>query len=311
MPNEIAESFMRGYLTDHFMHKALLLADALRRGSDDLPPGMFDGADPKKWELSLKLDLRATHFQAIEALFQLVRALYPRDPGGHVDFDMGQIRDDDLWLNLSRRKLDDTAKHVREIGKGGELPFDRWHVGAEGADTGVPFLRHVFYYGIPVDEETERSLPVIRDALVTLAKEFNDRGEYNAYKHGMRIVPTVGRFEFWSEEDPGRRATYDLQHSATYLDPYDPDGTAHVTRPLDSERDLRMIEVCHALVSNVVRSRRRHIPGLGHQPIYVLSTEKLAAAERRSGQLARLTWLERDGVRHAIRISYYVHPADT
>ena len=124
------------------------------------------------------------------------------------------------------------------------------------------------------------SLEPIRQTLVALARDFEDREEYNAFKHSLRLMTITQSFEL-VDRATGRPVLHrDLSESLTYLK-REKDGTVTLrTKPLDTERDIRMTTLCSALISNLVRSRSLFFKKGPGEKFTMFTDEALKSATR-------------------------------
>ncbi|QHS56479.1 hypothetical protein GWR56_13370 [Mucilaginibacter sp. 14171R-50] len=62
----------------------------------------------------------------------------------------------------------------------------------------------------------EKSIIAIKSAIKSLAADFSQRDEYNAYKHGIRIFPSYKSIHFVSVEDMKEQMSWDLSNSVSF-----------------------------------------------------------------------------------------------
>jgi hypothetical protein len=249
--NPFAKEFFGAYLVDHFLFKFKIL-DTLVNGEKSLRDGILAGVgqvDDKKLMSSLRLEIRATLYQAIETLFELLFSLEPR---------AGRIDNRHLWYLLTDSKRGDSYERIADIAKGKIEFLNRVVVAGNGLE--CPYWRYVFFFNQSSSEaETDivASGLAIKDLLIILAKEFSVREEYNAYKHGLRIMPMFNSFVF---QDPTTKAailTADMSTHMTFLSLEEQTVVVRST-PMDTQRDLRLGHVCWALISNIIETRHAY-----------------------------------------------------
>lgn len=268
--------FFSGYLVDHFDYKLITLYNALVK-FPKLKADILDGldtVDDAEYEKSIRLEIRATYFQAMETLFELIFSLEPR----------GDVIDNQrIWYFLSTAEWGEDFKRIRSIAKGQTALFDR--AITAGSDLKVPFIQYLFYFGVTdptMIQAIQASLDPIKKFLVAFAKEFSDRAEYNAFKHALRIFPAMRTFEAINRATQKPLITWDMTRSITYLTESDDGSISLETRPLDTERDMRMAQVCSRLISNIVRSRKVHFVKGYEGYIHTLSADSFPSATERT-----------------------------
>lgn len=249
------EQFLRSYLVDHHYYKVVTIKNIIDQ-YDELKESVLSDVglvEDDKYIDSLRAEIRATYYHAIETLFELIFALSPRK---------GIIDNSNIWYFLSTSSGFKNYKRIEEIA-GGDTEFLDTEVIAGKKENGehleVPFGQYLFYFGITNPEVVDlipESLSAIKDALIILAKEFSDRDEYNALKHGMRIFPTVKDVHVKASKEDEWTKLVDMSGSMSYLmKEKDESLSVHVV-PMDTERDVRMTMLCSGLISNIIRTRR-------------------------------------------------------
>lgn len=303
----VDDTFMReffsGYLIDHFLYKQYTLYNAFLAAEKRGPVG---AADPlhKFWRLlqqslpfgtphslkgleeidyaayakSLRLEIRATYFQTIETLFELVFSLEPR---GNV------IDNRRIWYFLSTSKWRDNYKRIDKIARSDTAFLDRVITARKGFD--VPFLQYLFFFGVTNPSmlgAVRASFDPIKKFLVAFAQEFADRDEYIAFKHALRILPLLQNVQMGPHTPEKPAVTLDMSSSLTYLVEKDK-SISFRTKPLDTIRDMRMGHACAYLISNIIRSRRAHFTGILEGNLHTFSEESFPNANQR-----KATWTE-------------------
>jgi hypothetical protein len=246
--------FFKSYLVDHFLHKQVTLLNILENYSK-LKDEVMQGAgeiDDAQYLLSLRTEIRANLFQAIETLFELIFTLEGRN---------GVIYNPYIWYHLSTSHWRKNLSKIEAIGNGQVDFLDRIVIANPKTKLKVPFVQYVFYFGcvdISLMPAILNSLQPIKSILIALAKEFSDRDEYNAFKHSLRLFPIIRFFEFYKQGITDPLLKIDLSNSLTVLKKGTDDSMVFQIKPLDTVRDYRMCLLCCNLISNIVRSRRAH-----------------------------------------------------
>lgn len=269
------QQFFSGYLVDHFLYKQRVLFNALRDAERRVPRtitrvrekltawfrkslvlvtppavrGLKD-VDYGAYARTLRLEIRATYFQEIETLFELIFGLEPR---GNV------IDNRRIWYFLATSKWQKNYDRIGEIASGDTAFLDR-EITA-GKNLKVPFIQYLFYFGVTnpsMLEAVKASFDPIKKFLLAFAKEFSNRDEYNAFKHSLRIMPMLQNVQIGPHGFTKPSVVLDLSNSMTYL--IERNGSiSFKTNSLDTVRDMRMGQVCAYLISNIVRSRRAQL----------------------------------------------------
>jgi hypothetical protein len=272
-----AKQFFSSYLVDHFLYKQYALFNIVEKYAslkDQVLDGLAEIEDDKVLK-SLRLEIRATYFQAIETLFELIFSLEPR---------RNIIDNRNIWYFLSTSQWRKNYKRIKRIAAGDTAFLDRAVVA--GKNLKIPFLQYLFYFGVTnpsmLDAVRGSSEP-IKKFLVAFAKEFSERDEYNAFKHALRILPTVQKLEAIPHGAQKPILTIDMSDSVSFLDDVDGAITLHL-RPLDTIRDMRMGLVCSNLISNIVLSRRVHFIKDYSGYLHTFSNETFPSANERNAK---------------------------
>jgi hypothetical protein len=278
VPFEIpfARQFFSGYLVDHFLYKQFTLFNAIEK-FPKLKSDILDGLDEvvdSDYEKSLRIEIRATYLQAVETLFELIFSLEPR--GAVID-------NRNIWYSLSTSEWRKNYERIESIAKGETDFLDR--VVTAGKELKVPFIQYLFYFGVTnpsMLDAVKASFDPIKKFLRTFADEFSDRQEYNAFKHALRIFPTLTKFEVGPHGSDKPIISWDMARSMTYLTEEDDGSVAFRTKPLDTERDMRMGLVCSYLISNIVRSRKAHFVKDYQGHLHTFTEESFPSANERA-----------------------------
>ena len=267
------KDFFSSYLADHYRHKSTTLLSIIER-YDDIKKLLFteaDHVDEIHYLSSLKAELRATYFQAIETLFEFLFALEPRN---------GVIDNANLWYLLSTSRGIKNYELIKTIGQG-DVDFLERSVTYKD-DLTMSFCQYVFFFGDVAKsypDEVKESCEAIPDLLITLANVFSDRDEYNAFKHSLRAFPAFGKVGIYKKKD-GSDPLFelDVSNSWTYLRVGEKGAITQHTKPLDYRRDHQMTAICGELISNIVRTRQaQFFPG-DPVRIHFLSKDQIESA---------------------------------
>lgn len=257
LPSQPKE-FYKHYLDNYFKIKALTLSSYWK--NKDAYVGQFEGNELTKDEIiaSLKLEIRGVFFQSIETLFELLFALENLD-------------DENIWERLANSDYNKNYERIKLLAKGDDAFLNKNHIFpsvSEDKEVGITFLQYVFFfYYSPTIEKTEleATLKFIREFLGITAKEFSDRDDYNAYKHGLRLFPTITGLH--------------LSNPLTSMQINFPDSYAilkkknkytHHIKSFDIDRDIQMIYLCSELITNIITARKKYyFPTVQSADLYV------------------------------------------
>jgi len=90
-----------------------------------------------------------------------------------------------------------------------------------------------------------------------IAKDFVNREEYNAYKHGLRLIPASSKFMLADAKTMDIKLEWDIKDSMSfYLKTRYPDELKVVTKLFDFERDYQMTIFCSNMIHSMIFFRR-------------------------------------------------------
>ncbi|MCA9441210.1 MAG: hypothetical protein KC964_10415 [Candidatus Omnitrophica bacterium] len=250
--------FYRFYLVDHYLYKVTTLKNIYAH-YDALNEGVLEGLTDvveDDYRNTLRAEIRATYFQSVETLFSLIFALEPKN---------NQTRDREIWYTLATSDIRRENERIRGIAKGEDDFLSGQEITVtyqDGARRPVSNLEYVFFHGVDLRDQADRrdaALIGIRKALEMFAKDFSDRGEFNAIKHKILLFPTITSFDLKDNETKETILHHDLSDSLTvlrYIEKGDNKKAILKTRPFDVERDYNMTILCDSLIKNIVLIRR-------------------------------------------------------
>lgn len=204
-------------------------------------------------EIILRMDMRMNYLHAIETFFELFFALSPNTSGTPTD--------ERIVRSLSQSDWNGNYKRISEIASG-DFDISKF-LSKEVKYCGhkISFGHYLFYAGIlskskfpkEVFNWISESLEAIPTGIKSLAKDFSDRNEYNAYKHGLRIFPAHKTVYFMSPEQSDPVAEFDLKNSVSFHQFRSKDNSIVVrTKLLDTERDFKMTAFAANLIHNLI-----------------------------------------------------------
>ena len=242
-------SFYQSYPKHYFRLRAIQLLSFWQDLDGYVKPFEDAGVERKEVITCLKLEIRGVFFQAIETLFELIFALET-------------MQDENIWQVLVDSNGDKNYKRIKDLseGSGSNITFLDKQLRLPSIDKEIPFeltfLQYVFYFvHVPdiSEDDFHKTLDFIRDFLVIAAKEFSDRGDYNAYKHGLRLFPTIVGIEV-----SNLLTSVNLDFGDTYTTKKKNEPYNYYIKTFDIDRDLRMIVICSELITNIINARERY-----------------------------------------------------
>ena len=247
------EEFYHGFQVSHFDYKQLNNRFLLNLPDEEIKKLIQPVVNGSKEEFlrSVKGDIRLTFLLSIETLFELIFSLLPNEKN--------QINDATLIYRLVEKKP--YYEEIRKFSKKEKSKLD-WLKKDINFNNGrkVPFLRHIFYFGLWKDEiveSVEKSLPVIEDALRILAQELSNREELNSYKHGLRSIPFMKSLILAEPETLKEKIKFDMGDSVTIYSHNKRTGVREfLTKQFDPERDMALTHVASNLINNIIQPRK-------------------------------------------------------
>jgi hypothetical protein len=252
------KSFYSSYLKDYHQVKTLYLKMQLENIDElniKLNEKEFDRSLTDNTEIILKAEMRQNYFHAIESFFELFFALIPKED---------KVPDNtQIIKKLVKSNWRKNYSMINDIANGNfkiknllkrEISFNG-HL--------IEVGHYLFYLGIfnkvkfkDAIEAIKKSYDGIAKGIVVLAKDFSDRDEYNAYKHALRIYPTMEKLILADQKTLTERLSFDLSNSVSYqIFDKKANKTTIKTKLLDSERDSEMTSFCSNLIHHMIYFR--------------------------------------------------------
>jgi hypothetical protein len=251
--------FYQTCLKDYHRIKATYLKkilDNLSKYEIDFFGNELDQEEKAYFRRTLKSDLRQTYFHAIETFFELFFALNPK----------GKSKYDDLNIlyNLANSEGPDMYSRISQIAENdNSLDFLQEKLTFLGYQISIG--HYLFYMGIfkapslseELQKDINQSIEAIKYGIKIIASDFVNRQEYNAYKHGLRIIPATKAIWFAKSETKEIKVKLDLSDSMSfYLKTKSPNELKIITKLFDTERDYSMTMFCSRLIHHLVFYRR-------------------------------------------------------
>lgn len=205
---------------------------------------------------TIKGDLRQTYFHAIETFFELFFALKPEN--------LDNFLNENLLFKLANSKGRKTYDGITEIAnKEDALDFLDNEILIQ--DFKVSIGQYLFYPSFyskiessnKLKKAVQKSIDAIKYGMRIIAKDFINREEYNAYKHGLRLIPSLSKFYLADKKTKEINYEWDISDSVSfYLKSDQPDEFKLTTKLFDFKKDYRMTYFCSNLIHNLIYFRK-------------------------------------------------------
>ena len=250
--------FYDSYLDDYHKFKAMTLKKILDNMDEYVKVFVGDLNDEGKesYRKTIQADLRQTYFHSIETFFEIFFSLNPHSK--HF------IGDKNIMIALTQSNWRDSYKKIVDIATDDSaLEFLDTEIDAFGER--ITIGHYLFYFGLAktqkvlpnFGEELSKSLSAIKEGIRHIAKDFSDREEYNAYKHGLRIIPALKELALVNKDTMEPQQKWNLEDSMSFfLKTKMEDEVKIVTKIFDPNRDFQMACFCSNLISNMVYYRK-------------------------------------------------------
>lgn len=209
----------------------------------------------------LRSSIRLTYFHCIETLFEIIFAI---ERG--IRTEVNEHQDEMILQRLSTSDYRKNFERISRIASSDADELKRFsekiYLDVVGEE--ISILRYIFYYilspkNVNITKEwwdrMEPSLAAIGEALRTLAKDFSERKEYNAYKHGLRIIQMKQKFQVYNSESTNEMINFDFSDSMTFITE-SKDELTLITKNFDTERDYKMSIVASDLIASIINIRK-------------------------------------------------------
>lgn len=252
--------FYQSYPSDYHMYKLstlkTILADIPKFKTEFLKEAIT-GVNENRYTRFIKSEIRMTCFHAIETLFELIFALQPKD---------NELQDEKLMMALSTSNPKKNYEKIGEIAKEQD--------GLDFLDStceplvNFPLWMYIFYFGYSLEDpsiiETQKTQvqdtkEAIKIFLRAIADIFSNRAEYNAYKHGLKIMNTLSEVSMGINDSS---FAWDVSDSMSLfsVEKENKKPVAEIVEVLifDTPRDMEIIEICSLLIRNIIFLRNEH-----------------------------------------------------
>ncbi len=258
----LQEEFYRNYPDGYWTYKICLLKNAYS-DFDSAKAALtknIEGCIDTDFRKMLRTEMHFLYFQLIEALFEMIFAITDAD-------------NRNMWVSLSFSNWKRNYERVRLYAERAiNAPNFRRpiKIGKEGDEQEIPLLRWIFYFNYPLsltNDQWNKNLDNIEALLHCFAKDFSDRGDYNAFKHSLRFYNSECSFAIGKTGAPEAHVIGASQDAITFLEEEiekTPTGEEKryintTTKPFDFERDYRCAIAISALIQNMINTRKHSI----------------------------------------------------
>lgn len=249
------KEFYQMYDPDYWLYKIMLLKnshDDFDNLKSSLTKNTKESVD-KDFKRVMRTELHFLYFQMIETLFEIIFAVYEND-------------NRDLWVALTFSDFRENYKRISELNDHSDLFTQKRK---NGQDKEISMLRWVFYfvYNLKLnDEEWIKNLENIKRLLLMFARDFTDRGEYNAYKHSLRFYNTPFSVSIGITGGNNMQSLGSSEDCITYIEEQkkkNEDGSVVSTgqimrtqKPFDFERDYNLCIAIYSMIKTIVYTRK-------------------------------------------------------
>lgn len=209
----------------------------------------------KDLEMMLKYELHFTFYHQVEALFELIYALKHFDNKG-------------VWINLSKPEKGHPNKlgeFIKKISEDSKDIFEKEGTLSNGDK--INFIEWLIYetLGSNFDKEAVKSsVQKTKTILGIIARDLSPKDEYNAFKHGLRVLPLWEKFVISEKDDPEKKIEFDLSGCYTYLK-FSRDRTSveEIASRYNTDIDLKKIYLTTIILGGIIESRKQRFYGDG------------------------------------------------
>lgn len=256
--------FYRRFDPDLLFNKALALtymakeSDRFGRELHDEYPE-FDDAFDDHFFASLRAEVHFAELHQFESFFAVLIA--PFQPEPH-------------WVYLSRYRTADIKTAIQRF-----VDADFGGLTGDLLPDARAFFQHAIYSGgSPYDAELggrwNENLDAIQSLLLPMAARYlegtaTEGGEYNAYKHGLRVMTGYHGFQVSHQNDDGTAGTpvfgAETEDSISYLQFKDVgeggDTAYEATKYISPNESFANVTLVHQMLQSTVRTRRARLTG--------------------------------------------------
>jgi hypothetical protein len=256
--DSLQKEFYRMYDPDYWLYRIMLLKnshDDFEQLKSSLTKNTEETID-KDFRRVMRTEMHFLYFQMIETLFEIIFAVSESD-------------NRDLWVALTFSDFRNNYKKIAELNDRSAIFIERMKAEIEGKQIEIPALRWIFYFIYPsklTDDEWNKNLENIKLLLLSFARDFSDRGEYNAYKHSLRFYNSPFSMAIGFTGSKQMHSLGSSEDCITFLEEQkkkDSDGKLQATgqimrtqKPFDFQRDYERCILIYAMIKNIIYTRK-------------------------------------------------------
>lgn len=124
----------------------------------------------------------------------------------------------------------------------------------------LSFIEWLLYdaYGEQIPpEDLKTSLVKAKEIIQIIAEDLADKAQYNAFKHGMRVLPLWKYFSIKAKDEEKKGIKFDLENSFTFLSfPKDRSKINEITIGYSPDQDLLKINLITLLMKGIIGIRK-------------------------------------------------------
>ncbi len=261
----LEKEFFMSYDCDYWLHKIFMLKnchDYYDEFEEHLNLGL-ENVDHDNYKKMLRTELHFLYFQMIETLFEIIFAVSAHDNRDlWIALTFSGDRQTDFYSDAYRKIKDFADDKLKDPSFYTEFP-----IFIKNEEVKISVLRWIFYFNSSnklSDEEWKINLKNIYSLLRMFAKDFPDRGEYNAFKHCLRFYNSSFRMGISLTGSNRVTGLGYSKDSITYLEKrkdenFDEMNISRTTKTFDFERDFRCCLIIHELINNIINTRKYQI----------------------------------------------------
>lgn len=270
-PQTIDWHFYQSYDVDFLYNKAqtLMLVDHEKEAYQEFVGKIGGDAselDTKYYE-SMRAEIYFTELHQFEALFALMIAMYQSLPH---------------WLYLTTYTTKNLKEKIQAF-----LDNDITKLTKGRTDNNLDFLNQSIYSGFVTQDEEKKNrwndnLSNINWILQRIAEKYMKGGEYNAYKHGLRVMTGHAQFIMHPDNEPEKATCLaDADDSITFLELQEKgEGgltvyqTTKTFNPVESINNLFIMRLMLTTIKNTRLAKIQKKPGIELHTFFELDREK-------------------------------------
>lgn len=254
--DSLQKEFYKTYNPDYWLYKISLLKNChydFDNVKNVLKDDLGDVVDDD-YKRTLRTEMHFLYFQMVETLFEIIFVVSKHD-------------NRDLWLALTFSNWQNNYNEIAKLSDISYLFTSKIKTTISGNEIEIPLLRWIFYFVYPskmTNDEWKNNLDKIKRFLLLFAKDFSDRGEYNAYKHSLRFYNSSFAMSIGLTGSQQMHTIGASNDSITYLEEQrkEQKGTGRIlrtTKPFDFERDYNCCIVIYEMIKNIINTRKHSL----------------------------------------------------